>query len=313
MLAPPKARTINLNTHNDFDDVLGKLKALASEPRLRILNLLGDRAHNLSEIADALDIHVATVALHVNTLERAGMIVTEQRPGSRGLQKICARLYGEVSVRFPREDSAGKAATELTMPIGAFTDFDVYPTCGMLGQAGIIGKLDDPASFYEPERHSAGLLWFHHGYVEYRFPNRLESEQLVESLSLSAELCSEAPLHHNDWPSDITLWINDIEIGTWTCPADFGGQRGRLTPAWWGSHSTQYGLLKMWQITEEGSFLDGKRLSSTRLGHLQLSEKRYIAVRFGVKREAENQGGLNLFGIGFGNHPQDILLRLHHI
>jgi predicted transcriptional regulator len=311
MPIPPKARTMRLNTHDELGEVLAKLKALASEPRLRILNLLGDRAYNLSEMARILKIHIATIALHVSILEEAGLIVTEQRPGVRGTQKICARLYGEVALRLPREDHAGKAATELTMPIGAFTDFEVFPVCGMLGQKGIIGVLDDPVSFYEPGRHAAGLLWFHHGYVEYRFPNRLTPKQTVESLHLEVELCSEAPLHHSDWPSDITLWINEVEVGTWTSPADFGGQRGRLTPAWWGSHSTQYGLLKTWQVNHEGSFIDGSRLSQTCLDQLELNRP-YISVKIGVKREAEHCGGVNLFGRTFGNYPHDLVLRLQH-
>ena len=77
------------------------------------------------------------------------------------------------------------------------------------------------------------LLWFHHGYVEYRFPNRLAAGAEVESLELSCELCSEAPLHHDNWPSDITVWLNGLELGSWTASADFGGQRGALTPSWW--------------------------------------------------------------------------------
>lgn len=47
------------------------------------------------------------------------------------------------------------------------------------------------------------------------------------------EICSEAPNHKDDWPSDITVWINNHEVGTWTSPSDFGGERGVLTPAWW--------------------------------------------------------------------------------
>lgn len=72
----------------------------------------------------------------------------------------------------------------------------------------------------------------------YRCPNRLPPGAQVDSLSLSLEICSEAPMHHLDWPSDITLGINGVELGTWTSPSDFGGVRGRLTPLWqWESDS----------------------------------------------------------------------------
>ena len=57
---------------------------------------------------------------------------------------------------------------------------------------------------------TAQLLWFRAGYVEYRFPNRVPPGARVQSLQLTAEICSEAPLHDLDWPSDITVWINGI-------------------------------------------------------------------------------------------------------
>jgi len=38
-----------------------------------------------------------------------------------------------------------------------------------------------------------------------------------------------------DWPSDISLWVNDVKIGTWTSPGDYGDRRGVHTPRWWNS------------------------------------------------------------------------------
>ena len=52
------------------------------------------------------------------------------------------------------------------MPVGGFADFEVHPTCGLVGASGTIGMFDDARSFYEPERVDAQLLWFHHGWVE---------------------------------------------------------------------------------------------------------------------------------------------------
>ena len=45
------------------------------------------------------------------------------------------------------------------------------------------------------------------------------------------ELSSEVPGTNANWPSDITLWVNEIEIGTWTSPGDFGDKRGVLHAA----------------------------------------------------------------------------------
>jgi predicted transcriptional regulator len=102
-----------------------------------------------------------------------------------------------------------------------------------------------------------------------------------------------------------------VEIGTWTSPADFGGERGALTPAWWGIQNSQYGLLKVWRVTPNGSYVDGVKVSKVNLNQLNLQPSEPILVRVGVKEEATNIGGMNLFGSKFGNYPQDVVLRQH--
>lgn len=288
------------------------LKALNSLNRIRILRLLSDRVASVSEIAMALEIPVSTAALHIEVLEEAGFIRTELEPASRGLQKVCARMFDRVIVDLPVSTRPREQAFELTMPIGAFVDCQVSPTCGLLTESDIIGLLDDPASFYEPARINAQLLWFHQGYVEYRFPNRLPGRAIPTSLRLSMEACSEAPLYKLDWPSDITVWINGVEIGAWTSPSDFGGEPGRLTPDWWTPINTQYGLLKIWHVSERASEVDGMRISGVTIRDLKLGSSPFVAVRIGVKPDAERVGGLNLFGSRFGNYPQDLVLRISY-
>ncbi|MEJ5203471.1 MAG: transcriptional regulator, partial [Anaerolineales bacterium] len=231
-------------------------------------------------------------------------------PANRGLQKVCSRLYDRVIIELPHAVEPAERLIEISMPIGHYMDCQVAPTCGLASETGIIGLLDDPASFYEPAHVNAQLIWFRKGYVEYRFPNRLPPRATLDSLQLSMEICSEAPLHHDDWPSDITVWINGIEIGTWTSPADFGGQRGSLTPDWWETWNSQFGLLKVWQVTREHTYIDGIKISDVSLADLQVEQHQFITVRIGVKEDAKHVGGLNLFGAKFGNYPQDILLRL---
>ncbi len=289
------------------------LKALASEPRLRMLELLSNQLCNVSEISEALDIPLSTANRDIGILEEAGLLRSELTPATRGLQKMCQRVYDSIQIELPSSNKpVAEKAIEVSMPVGAYVDFQVTPTCGLTSETGVIGLFDDPASFYEPAHIQAQLLWFHYGYVEYRFPNRLPSRAVPNTLRLSFEICSEAPMHHDDWPSDITLWINGVEIGTWTSPADFGGKRGVLTPEWWETRNTQYGLLKIWQVNDEGSFVDGMKISTIRLEDLQISAHDFISVRIGVKPEATNVGGINIFGRYFGNYPQDIVLRLDY-
>jgi predicted transcriptional regulator len=286
------------------------LKALDSLNRVRILRYLSDRNASVNDIAAALELPTSTAALHVETLEEAGLIRAELEPASRGLRKVCARMYDRIVLDLPVVEEPREQAVEMTVPIGAFVDCQVTPTCGLLSASGIIGMLDDPASFYETNRMDAQLLWFHQGYIEYRFPNRLPAGALPESLRLSMEVCSEAPLYNSDWPSDITVWINGVEVGTWTSPADFGGEPGRLTPEWWTPRNTQFGLLKVWHVHERESEVDGMRVSGVAIRDLDLAKQPFIAVRMGVKADAEHVGGLNLFGSHFGNYPQDLILRI---
>ncbi|MBV7336296.1 helix-turn-helix domain-containing protein [Chloroflexi bacterium TSY] len=301
-----------LSVDTSDPDAIKVLKALASKVRLRILDLLGDQLCNVSEISKALDIPLSTATLHIGVLEEAGLIKTELQPAERGLQKLCARPYNVVNVNLPRTDKPQQQTVELSMPVGNFVNCQVTPSCGLATEKGIIGLFDDPTSFYEPERMDAHLVWFHTGFLEYRFPNRLPPKSTVQALQISMEICSEAPLHHDDWPSDITLWINDQEVCTWTSPADFGAQRGLLTPEWWVDHNTQYGLLKVWQVRRDGSYVDGMKLSAVTVDDLCITEHDFISVRIGVKDDARHIGGINIFGSRFGNYPQDLIMRLDY-
>lgn len=306
-------KVLFLDLTNNSETALTLLKALSSETRLAILAYLGDRPVNVNDIASALQISPSSATTHIQILEKADLIRTKIIPASHGLQKLCGRTYDDVHIKLERTNANSHNSFSVSMPIGQYYDFDVSPTCGLASEEALIGLLDTPASFYELEHIAAQLLWFGCGYVTYRFPNHLPSGGMATRIDLSAEICSEAPLHHLDWPSDITLWINDVEIGTWTSPADFGGERGLLTPRWWETKDSQYGQLKIWCVASEGSYIDGKVLSSVHIQDLHLEEKPYIEVRLGVKPDAHNVGGLNLFGEKFGNYPQPLVLQVDFV
>jgi Predicted transcriptional regulator len=117
-------------------------------------------------------------------------------------------------------------------------------------------------------------------------------------------------MHHDDWPSDVTVTINGVDLGIWTSPADFGGQRGLLTPSWWDTRNSQFGLLKEWRVTDQGTWIDGVQISGVTLDDLALAERRTIDVRIGVDPNARHVGGVNLFGSRFGNYPEDLTLTI---
>lgn len=300
-------RTLNLTLH----EAIEICKTLAHEHRMEILKILTGGPENVNELSEKLNIPFSSAAVNVKKLEESGLIATQMIPG-RGSQKINTKLYDRIIINLEEPKPKNEDVVIIEMPIGDYVNCEVEPSCGLLGDQEIIHILDDPRSFYEPERKNAQLIWFRSGFVEYHFPNRIPYGVSIDELSFSVELCSEAPYHKMDWPSDITCWINGIEVGCWTSPGDLGGERGFLTPSWWESHNTQFGFLKKWKVNLEGSFIDGMRISDFTIEDLKLLDKPYISLKLGVKKDAYNVGGMNLFGSKFGNYEQDLLMKIEY-
>ena len=269
---------------------------------------------NVSEIARSLSIPQSTAVVSIKVLQAAGLIDIEMAPGRKGSQKICSLPYDEVVIQLPSMNrEVDDRTVEVQMPVGLYTDFEVSPPCGLCSREKIIGFLDVPSSFLSPERSTAELVWFEKGFLEYKFPNNMPKGEELKSLGVVMEVCSEVPGTSKQWPSDITIWINGVEVGTWTSPGDFGDKRGKLTPAWWKLAGSQYGLLKSWNVTHNGSFIDGIEVSNVKLKDLEIHDHTSVKVRIGIKEDSKNVGGINVFGKGFGNYAQDILLRMEFV
>lgn len=301
------AKIMNLYADN-VDELCAVSNALASPTRIQILRLLYYNSYNVKEIASALNIPTSSAALHVRLLEEANLIQTKQLPGRRGSMKICSRKNDYINIRLSGEDPGTKQVSTVSMPVGAFTDCSVSPSCGLVNASAPIGYEDRPCDFYLPERMNAQLLWSASGYVEYRFPFPISYAVQPKMLRLSLEICSEAPNFKEDWRSDITFWINSLECGMWSSPGDFGSRRGRLNPPWWDNGATQYGKLIAVEVTEFGTFINSEKVSEVTINDLLLDHMNPITVRIGNKEDAEYIGGFNIFGSKFGDYEQDILL-----
>ena len=120
------------------------------------------------------------------------------------------------------------------------------------------------------------------------------------------ELCSETSTYNNHWESDITFWINGVELCTYRSPGDFGGRRGMNNPDWWQDFMTQYGQLVTVSVTADGVTLNNVRVTDCTLEQLKLDEGDFFELKIGVKENAKAKGGFNLFGKGFGDYKQDI-------
>jgi predicted transcriptional regulator len=304
-------KEIILGIH-DRQKLFVSAKAMASESRLEIINLLNRGSYNINEIAERLDMPVSTAAMHVKVLEDADLIRTELQPGIRGSMKLCSRKIDVVHINLANPENNLSNLFEINMPIGNYVDCKIQPTCGLASEKSFIDTDDSPRAFYNPLRTEAQILWLGNGYVEYRFPNSILLHANPLSMELSMEICSEAPNYRNNWPSDITLWINGTAVGTWRSPGDLGGRRGRLNPTWWPDASTQHGLLKTWKVNADGSFIDEARVSDVTIDQLDLKDNDYITVRIGIAEDAENVGGITIFGEKYGDYEQNILMRLDY-
>lgn len=287
-------------------------KALSAEIRIEILKILCRENLNVNEIAERLSIPASTAATHVKLLEEAGIIKTSLQRGIRGSMKLCSKVMADVEIKLNTSEEETYQCEVVNMPIGNYVDYKVEPTCGIVSEKAHIDEEDEPKCFYNPNRIYAQLLWFGKGYVEYRFPNNMLKENKERRVSLSMELCSEDHEYNMECRSDITVWVNGIEAGTWTCPSDFGGRRGKLNPGWWPDKNTQYGMLKTWTLTEQGTYIDEDKVNGVTIDEYHLSDHDYISVRIGIKEDATNVGGVNLFGSGFGDYPQDIRLKIYY-
>lgn len=280
-------------------------EALASEVRLEIINLLANQSMNVKQLAASLQLSSAIITMHVKKLEKAGLVTTQMIRKDGGTHKMCTLAHSNITIELPSIEPISTRYHEVLIPIGHYTEFEIHPTCGLSTPERVIGQFDDPRYFYTPERVNAGILWFGHGYLEYKLPNYLLQSQKITAIEITLELGSEAPGYNENWPSDIFFQINGTDIGVWTSPGDYGAERGRFSPSWWGDPVNQYGLLKVIRVDEAGTWVDGQKLSQITINEIVI-DRHVWSLLLGVREEADHVGGLTLFGKGFGNYSRDI-------
>lgn len=305
------ARIVDVDVGNK-EKLCSICKALSVPARIDILKLIENKGMSISEISERLNIPQSSVTFHIKILEQADMVSVEERPGMRGTLKLCTRKTDYINISAYQKNSDINEYRSVEMPVGAYFDFHVMPTCGLAGEQGIIGVEDKMRSFYLPERIKAGLLWTAGGFVKYRFPNLLPLEAKPCKLMFTMEICSEAPNYHEDWKSDITFIVNGLETGTWRSGGDYGARRGRLNPQVWEAGSTQYGVMVGIEINGDGTLINGKQYSDVKIDMVFQEEKPYIEFEVCNKPDAAYIGGFNLFGKNFGDYAQDIVMGLEY-
>ncbi len=295
-----------------LDDGLDIFKALGSDIRVEILKLLlKNNGMNMNEIATELNITNGALTSHIKKLEDCGLITISSKSSGHGNKKECSVLLDKILIDLEPQDNI-KNLYQTELKVGHYSDYNVYPTCGLSSPTALIGEVDDTRYFAHPDRYNADILWFTKGYVEYIIPNFIPSSQKIDQITISAELSSEAPGINEVWPSDIHFYLNDVPIGTWISPGDFGDVKGIFTPDWWFPNWNQYGMLKLLVINRKGCFIDGLKISDITIKDFNLNYKSIIKFKIGVPDDAEHVGGLTIFGKSFGNYSQDIKVSINY-
>ncbi len=295
-----------------LEEGLDIFKALGSEVRIEIIKiLLESRGMNMNELAARVNITNGALTGHIKKLEDSGLVQVSNESTGHGNQKKCSVCLDKILIELSSLEEI-KNVYRTDLKVGHFSDYEVYPTCGLASGRAMIGQVDDNRYFSHPDRYDADILWFTRGYVEYTIPNFIPSAQKIDQITISLEIGSEAPGVNNIWPSDISFILNDKKIATWTSPGDFGDVRGIFTPEWWYPNWNQYGLLKNLVINEKGTFIDGLQVSEASVKEFHLDYKSTIKLKLAVEDDAEHIGGLTIFGRNFGNYNQDIAVHINY-
>ncbi len=296
-----------------LDDGLEIFKALGSDVRIQILNILLENSNmSMKDLANHLNITNGALTGHIKKLENCGLITTSAESIVHGNQKICSIHWDRIIVDLEKQ-VVDENVYNAEIKVGHYSNYDIAPTCGLASANAIIGEVDDPRYFEHPDRYNAEILWFTNGYVEYVIPNFIPNLQKITQISITMELSSEAPGINSDWPSDIEFYLNDTLLGSWMSPGDFGDVKGMFTPAWWPKNWNQYGLLKLLVINKKGTFVDGLKISDVTIDQFNLDYRSSIRFKLAVDENSKHKGGLTLFGKSFGNYSQDVNVSISYV
>lgn len=290
-------------------------KAFADKIRLEVLYRLAKGPASVTELAGFFRVPLSTMSGHIHLLEQAGLISLTPIPGSRGSKKTCNILVERLELDLIGEMPELNFSNYLfcyDMPVGNYFDFNVSHPCGLASAEGFLAEDDNPAGFALPSHGNAQMLWFGTGYLEYRFDLKNAKEIYnMERLEFSLEICAEAYGYNESWCSDVSVWMNDVVVGTMECKGDHGGRPGKQNPPWWPEYATQFGDLHRVILSTEGVAVDGIWSDALTLKDVLENEKGLLHFKIGVEETAHYVGGLNLFGNLFGDYSQGILMEAY--
>lgn len=297
---------------SSLDEAQKVIKALSADMRMEILRLVYKTPRlSMNELAEALHLTNSAISMHVGKLVDAGLVQIETTCGKRGTLKLVSPCHERLVIDMVPQKVENQFYQD-DIKIGYFTTCNVAPTCGLATPTSFVGTVDDSNAFTFPEHFDADVLWFTTGSVEYVLPNRLKPGQILKELRISFEISSEYPGFKDTYPSDIHFSVNQIPLGVWISPGDYGTRKGVLSPDWWPRNYNQYGLLKTLCITSEGTFMNDEKLSDVTIESLQITNDSLIIFKIEVPKDTTNPGGCTLFGENFGDYNQAMRVQIYY-
>lgn len=306
-------KTFDLFNKSSYEEIALIGKALESIDRIKMMDLVSKKQYTLSQLSKELDLSPSSVAFHLKILMDAGLIETESLPNKKNVRYTYTRSPSLlINLRKVTEYRDENEPYRVSIPIGQYSDIQLDEECGLSSEKSLItiNKND----LFLKERADAQLIWSSNAcFVEYNTSNIYAFKNKVQSISFAFEICSEAYGYNSDYPSDITLSINGIELCVFRSKGDFGDRYGRYTPSWWFDESTKYGVLVNLLVNERGVFLNEDLVNEKiKVPDLKLDQGNKTVLRIEVKKDAINCGGFNLFGEKFGDYAQNIELLIKY-
>lgn len=310
---------LSLGNEEDLDKIAIVAGALSSPVRLQMLRQLQDGAISIPKLAEMNNLSITNCIFHATILENAKLINIRLVHHGKTNKKVrmCTRLLRKFNVNLFLGDhnefpGPNKKVFSYTTRVGEFIYIsEDVDACFATKDNFYFGTWK---GIYNPERFNAEIIWSNGGIISYAFPNDFTMKGETEQLMLDIEVCSETLDHDNLHKSDITFWINDVELFTYRCPGDYGDRVGVLNPEYWSKGKnvlpTQYGDRLHIVIEKDAIYLNEVLVNKKfNMKSLHLGKGNMLKLTIGNKKGCEFPGGWNIFGKGFGDYPIDIELK----
>ncbi len=98
-------------------------------------------------------------------------------------------------------------------------------------------------------------------------------------MQITLELASEAPGYAAYYPSDVHFSLNGKELGVYLSKGEYNDRTGTVSPSWWYGNLGQYGKKVTLFVNREGTYLDGVKVSETKLDDLGIAAGEQLRFR----------------------------------